>query len=68
MVRRRGMFPDHYRRQERYGSRGPVPRPQTIAKSLSIGTPADGYYAIRTMKETAGRLKTAPTPKIRGCN
>ncbi|MBV9671793.1 MAG: threonine synthase, partial [Verrucomicrobia bacterium] len=30
----------------------PVSKPDTIAKSLSIGTPADGYYAIRTMKET----------------
>jgi threonine synthase len=32
----------------------PVPRPQTIAKSLAIGTPADGYYAIRAIKETNG--------------
>jgi threonine synthase len=26
----------------------PVPKPETIAKSLAIGTPADGYYAIGT--------------------
>ena len=32
----------------------PVPKPETIVKSLAIGTPADGYYAIRTMKETGG--------------
>lgn len=32
----------------------PVPKPDTIAKSLAIGTPADGYYAIRSMKETGG--------------
>lgn len=32
----------------------PVPEPNTIVKSLAIGTPADGYYAIRTMKETGG--------------
>jgi threonine synthase len=32
----------------------PVAKPNTIAKSLSIGTPADGYYAIRTMQETGG--------------
>jgi len=32
----------------------PVPKPNTIVKSLAIGTPADGYYAIRTMKETGG--------------
>jgi threonine synthase len=35
----------------------PVPKPQTIVKSLAIGTPADGYYAIRTMKETGGRYR-----------
>ena len=32
----------------------PVPKPQTIAKSLAIGTPADGYYAIHTMRQTGG--------------
>jgi threonine synthase len=32
----------------------PVQKPQTIVKSLAIGTPADGYYAIRAMKETGG--------------
>jgi threonine synthase len=26
-------------------------------KSLAIGTPADGYYAIRTMKETGGHAE-----------
>ncbi|MGH7326352.1 MAG: threonine synthase [Candidatus Rokuibacteriota bacterium] len=29
-------------------------RPQTIAKSLAIGNPADGYYAYRTVKESGG--------------
>lgn len=29
-------------------------KPQTIAKSIAIGNPADGYYAIRTMNETRG--------------
>ncbi len=28
--------------------------PDTIAKSLAIGNPADGYYAARTMRETGG--------------
>ena len=32
----------------------PVPKPETIVKSLAIGTPADGYYAIHAMKETGG--------------
>ncbi|MCM8823577.1 MAG: threonine synthase, partial [Candidatus Omnitrophica bacterium] len=29
-------------------------KPNTIAKSLAIGNPADGVYAISTVKETAG--------------
>ncbi len=29
-------------------------KPKTIAKSLAIGNPADGYYALKTMKRTEG--------------
>src|ERR1700741_2140412 len=29
-------------------------KPNTIAKSLAIGTPADGFYALKSMKETGG--------------
>jgi len=29
-------------------------KPQTIAKSLAIGNPADGYYALRVMQDTGG--------------
>jgi threonine synthase len=29
-------------------------RPNTIAKSLAIGNPADGYYAYRTVKDSGG--------------
>lgn len=29
-------------------------RPQTIAKSLAIGNPADGYYALKVMEESGG--------------
>ncbi len=29
-------------------------RPQTIAKSLAIGNPADGYYTLKIMSETGG--------------
>lgn len=29
-------------------------RPSTIAKSLAIGNPADGFYAMLSMKETGG--------------
>ena len=32
----------------------PVRRPATIAKSLAIGDPADGYFAIKVMRETGG--------------
>lgn len=32
----------------------PIAQPETIVKSLAIGTPADGYYAIHSMKETGG--------------
>jgi len=42
----------------------PVPNPQTIVKSLAIGTPADGYYAIRTMKETGGQAEDATDAEV----
>ena len=29
-------------------------KPSTIAKSLAIGNPADGYYVLKTIKETEG--------------
>ena len=29
-------------------------KPNTIAKSLAIGNPADGYYALKTMRSTNG--------------
>jgi threonine synthase len=32
----------------------PVRRPNTIAKSLAIGDPADGYFAARLIRETGG--------------
>ena len=31
-------------------------RPNTIAKSLAIGNPADGYYALRIVQQTGGAL------------
>lgn len=42
----------------------PVPKPDTIAKSLAIGTPADGYYAIHAMKETGGQAEDATDAEI----
>jgi threonine synthase len=32
----------------------PVRRPNTIAKSLAIGDPADGYFAIKVIRESGG--------------
>jgi threonine synthase len=32
----------------------PVQRPSTIAKSLAIGDPADGYFAARLIRQTGG--------------
>ncbi len=32
----------------------PVEKPDTIVKSLAIGNPADGFYAIQTINETGG--------------
>lgn len=42
----------------------PVPKPNTIAKSLAIGTPADGYYAIHSMSETGGTAEDASDDEI----
>lgn len=40
-------------------------KPNTIAKSLSIGTPADGFYALRVMKETGGAAEDVTDDEIR---
>jgi threonine synthase len=32
----------------------PVKKPNTIAKSLAIGDPADGYFAAKVMRDTGG--------------
>lgn len=42
----------------------PVPKPQTIAKSLAIGTPADGYYAIHAMNDTGGSAEDCSDEEI----
>ncbi|MBI1871758.1 MAG: threonine synthase [Chlamydiae bacterium] len=39
-------------------------KPNTIAKSLAIGNPADGYYAIKTIKETGGWADAATDEEI----
>ncbi len=42
----------------------PVAKPQTIAKSLAIGTPADGYYAIHTMRDSGGSAEDVTDEEI----
>lgn len=39
-------------------------KPKTIAKSLAIGNPADGYYAMGAVKETGGWGETATDEEI----
>src|SRR5471030_1816855 len=42
----------------------PVPKPKTIAKSLAIGTPADGYYAVNVIKPSGGSCEDASDEEI----
>ena len=39
-------------------------KPDTIARSLAIGNPADGYYALKTMEETGGGAEMASDAEI----
>jgi threonine synthase len=39
-------------------------KPDTIAKSLAIGNPADGYYALKQMEETDGGAEMATDAEI----
>jgi len=40
-------------------------KPNTIAKSLAIGTPADGFYALKVIKETGGGAEDVTDDEIR---
>ncbi len=40
-------------------------KPNTIAKSLAIGTPADGFYALKAMKDTNGQADDVTDDQIR---
>ena len=42
----------------------PVPKPNTIAKSLAIGTPADGYYAVNAIRPSGGFCEDATDEEI----
>ncbi len=39
-------------------------RPNTIAKSLAIGNPADGYYCLKIVAESRGSCEAASDPEI----
>jgi threonine synthase len=39
-------------------------RPKTIAKSLAIGNPADGWYALKTVRDSGGSLAAVTDEEI----
>lgn len=39
-------------------------KPNTIAKSLAIGNPADGYYALKEVRSTGGAMATVPEEQV----
>src|SRR5207248_10668597 len=39
-------------------------RPSTIAKSLAIGNPADGYYSLKIVKESGGVAEAVADEEI----
>ena len=39
-------------------------KPSTIAKSLAIGNPADGYYALKTVTESGGAMEAVTDDEI----
>ena len=39
-------------------------KPNTIAKSIAIGNPADGFYALKTIKESNGGACAVSDPEI----
>src|SRR5438309_2329083 len=43
----------------------PVRRPNTIAKSLAIGDPADGYFAAQLIRQTGGWAEDVSDDEIR---
>jgi threonine synthase len=39
-------------------------KPKTIAKSLAIGNPADGFYAVKTARETGGAIESISDEEV----
>lgn len=50
--------------KNRWDAFKPVKKPDTIAKSLAIGNPADGYYAMDVMRNTGGWGEEATDAEI----
>ncbi len=44
----------------------PIEHPDTITKSLAIGDPGDGYYVLKTIRETKGLAESATDDEILG--
>jgi threonine synthase len=42
-------------------------KPDTLAKSLAIGNPADGFYSLKTAKKSGGSALMAPEDEIVEC-
>jgi threonine synthase len=42
----------------------PVKEPRTIARSLAIGNPADGFYAARAIRQSGGSAASVSDPEI----
>jgi threonine synthase len=40
-------------------------KPNTIARSLAIGSPADGYFALKVARETSGHIEWCTEQEIR---
>jgi threonine synthase len=39
-------------------------KPQTVAKSLAIGNPADGHYALEEVRSSGGTIESVPEPEV----
>ncbi|MDQ3957958.1 MAG: pyridoxal-phosphate dependent enzyme, partial [Actinomycetota bacterium] len=39
-------------------------KPATVAKSLAIGNPADGFYALREARSSGGRIASVPEDAV----
>lgn len=42
----------------------PVKKPETIAKSLAIGNPADGYYSLKAVRSSGGNVDAVTDDEV----